>query len=224
MSDMASAGFFDELWQARLVFVQAMAVTAEIAFGAILLGLALGFAGSLAAVYGGAAARIAMRIYVTLMRGVPPLVALFFIYYGVGVVAGGMSARSAGIAALTLFAAAQSSEIFRGAWQSIPPAQLDAAKAIGLPFAFRVLDVVLPMAVRRVLPSVVNMAVDMVKGSTLVAAIGAADLLLTSQEFAARNFMVVEIYAFCWSLYLILNLSLSSLGRWLEHRFRYFAY
>jgi polar amino acid transport system permease protein len=78
----------------------------------------------------------------------------------------------------------------------------------------------MPQATRRAIPSIVNTAVDMVKASPLVSTIGASDLLLTSQEFAARTFLIVEIYLVCWLLYLGLNLMLSALGRRLEERFR----
>jgi polar amino acid transport system permease protein len=223
MLDLAPGTLLGELWQARGAFAPALLVTARVAFGAIVLGVVLGFGGALGLVYGAWWLRAPLRAYVTVMRGVPPLVALFFIYYGVGVLGGAMPAEVAGIAALTLFATAQTCETFRGAIESIPRGQVDAAKSIGLTFRFRLLDVVMPQATRRALPSIVNTAVDMVKASPLVSTIGASDLLLTSQEFAARTFLIVEVYLVCWLLYLALNLLLTNLGRRLEERFRPFT-
>lgn len=216
-----SAEVLRQLLEGWRIFGAALLVTGQVAFGAVLIGLVLGFLGSLCLVFGSRAVRLPVRAYVYAIRGVPPLVALFFIYYGLGVVVVGMSATIAAVAALSLFATAQLAEVFRGAIEAIPRGQSEAAKAIGLPFVSRLAWVLLPQATLRALPSIINTSVDMVKASTLVAAIGVADLLLAAQEFGARTFLIVEVYLVCWSLYLAINFGLSSFGRWLEARTRY---
>jgi polar amino acid transport system permease protein len=221
MANVGNLSFMMELWQARFVLLQAAAVTIEIAFGALILGLVFGFLGALCLTYGPFWIRVVVKSLVVFTRGIPPLIALFFIFYGGGLLVSGMTARTAGILALSIFATAQIAETFRGALQSIPQGQLDAAKAIGLPFPLRLLDVVLPLAFRRALPSLVNTGIEMVKASTLVAAIGGGELLLTGQEIAARSFHILQIYLLFWAFYLAINFMLSALGRWLEERLRY---
>jgi polar amino acid transport system permease protein len=78
----------------------------------------------------------------------------------------------------------------------------------------------MPQAVRQIAPNFVNTAVEIVKASSLLSAIGVGELLLTTQEVIGRSYLTMEFYALCGLLYLLLNLSIGAGGWWLERRFR----
>jgi polar amino acid transport system permease protein len=187
---------------------------------AVSLGAALGMVFGIALTYGGALLSLPFRIVVDVVRGTPVLVLILAAYYmpaGLGVSPGPITA---GIAALTVFCASHVGETLRGALRAIPPAQTDAARAIGLTFGQTLGYVLLPQAVRQIAPNFVNTAVEIVKASSLLSAIGVGELLLTTQEVIGRTFMTMEFYALCGGLYLVLNLTISAGGAWLERRFR----
>jgi polar amino acid transport system permease protein len=115
-------------------------------------------------------------------------------------------------------------ENLRGAVQSVPAGQMEAAKAIGLNFPKRVWYVIVPQAVRRVLPPWVNTCLEIVKGTTLLSVIGVVELLLANQQVIARNYMVIDFYMMAAMIYIVVNFSISQLGALLERRFSYIRY
>ena len=160
------------------------------------------------------------RIVVDVVRGTPVLVLIFAAFYmpaGLGVSPGPITA---GIVALAVFCACHVAETLRGALRAIPAAQTDAARAIGLTFAQSLGYVLMPQAIRQIAPNFVNTAVEIVKASSLLSAIGVAELLLTTQEIIGRTFKTMEFYALCGALYLVINLLIGTGGWWLERRFR----
>jgi polar amino acid transport system permease protein len=126
----------------------------------------------------------------------------------------------AGISALTIFCASHIAETLRGALNAIPAGQIDAARAIGLTFWQMLSFVLVPQALRQIAPNFVNTAVEIVKASSLLSAIGVGELLLTTQEIIGRSFMTMEFYALAGGLYLILNLAIGAGGSWLERTYR----
>lgn len=197
-------------------FAMTVGISAAAVTGGILLGLMIG----LALTYGGRILALPFRAVVDIVRGTPVLVLILASYYmpaGLGVSPGPVTA---GIAALTIFCAAHIAETLRGALLAIPAAQTDAARAIGLTFGKTLGYVLLPQALRQIAPNLVNTAVEIVKASSLLSAIGVGELLLTTQEIIGRSFLTMEFYALVGFLYLAINLSISAGGWWLEHRFR----
>ena len=117
-----------------------------------------------------------------------------------------------------MFCSSHVGEIVRGALQAIPRGQVEAAKAIGLTFSQTFTSVLLPQAIRQILPTWVNTAAEMVKASTLLSIIGVGDLLLASQEVISRTFMSLPFYLFAGLLYFTINLSIEHVGRLVEKR------
>jgi len=197
-------------------FAMTVGISAAAVAGGILLGLVIG----LALTYGGRVLALPFRALVDVVRGTPVLVLILASYYmpaGLGISPGPLTA---GVAALTIFCAAHIAETLRGALLAIPAAQTDAARAIGLTFGKTLVYVLLPQALRQIAPNLVNTAVEIVKASSLLSAIGVGELLLTTQEIIGRSFLTMEFYALVGLLYLTINLSISAGGWWLEHRFR----
>lgn len=216
--------FFGEFWKAKWSLLNGFITTMELSLLVIAIGLAVGVIGGLLLVYGPKPVRLLMRAYVDILRGIPILVLILFSYYGLALFGVNISAFTAGVVALSGFCIAHMSETFRGAIDSIPAGQTEAAKAIGLTFWQRFGYVVLPQAARRIVPPAINTAVEMVKGTTLLSVIGVTELLLATQQTIARNYMVVEFYGTALAFYFILNFSLSRVGAYFERRFSFIRY
>jgi polar amino acid transport system permease protein len=217
-------GFWQQLWIARFALLNGLAFTVELSLIVITIGTVIGGIGGLCLHYGAWPLRLVVRAYVDVMRGIPVLVLILASFYGLSLLGVDIDAFAAGVVALSGFCGAHMSETIRGAIQSIPDAQSDAAKSIGLRPPQRLRYVILPQAVRRILPPWVNTAVEMVKASTLLSVIGVVELLLATQQVIARTYMVIPFYLTAGVLYLILNFSISRFGAWLERRFAYLRY
>src|SRR5207302_9565725 len=128
--------------------------------------------------YGPLPARLLVSLFSDVIRGIPILVLIFFVYYGLPATGLNLSSFAAGVLALTVFSTAQVVEIVRGALQSIHHGQMEAGKAIGLTFVQRLAYVLLPQGMRRFLRPWLNRVVDAVKASALVSLLGIDDLIL----------------------------------------------
>ena len=210
-----------EVWMARRTLLSGLLTTLEISALVISLGTVFGVLIGLGLCYGGLLLRSTLRVYVDVIRGIPSLVLIFFSFYGTALLGLNISAFAAGVLALRGFCAAHVGELTRGAVQSIPHAQTDAAKSIGLGFCGRLVYAIMPQALRRMLPAWVNIAAEMVKGSTLLSLIGVLDLLLATQQAIARTFLIIEFYAALMAVYFIINFTISRVGAAMERRMTY---
>ena len=215
---MELSRFLAELWIARWALLSGFGVTVAISLLAIVAGTGLGLGVGLLLTYGARPLRWLARGYTDFIRGTPVLVLILASFYVLGFVGIQLSAFAAGVFALTLFCSSHIGEILRGALQTIPKGQTEAAKAIGLRFSQTFAYVLLPIALRQMLPAWINAAVEIVKASTLVSVIGVVELLLATQQVIARNFMSLDFYLLVGVLYFIVNVSLERLGRVVERR------
>lgn len=201
------------------LLLRGLLLTIAISAAAVLAGAVVGTLIGPILTYGGRIAAFPFRVLVDVVRGTPVLVLILASYYmpaGLGVSPGPIEA---GIAALSIFCASHIAETLRGALNAIPPTQIDAARSIGLTFPKMLWYVLLPQALRQIAPNFVNTAVEIVKASSLLSAIGVGELLLTTQEIVGRTFMTMEFYALAGALYLAVNLTIGAGGWWVERRF-----
>ncbi|MEX2692733.1 amino acid ABC transporter permease [Rhizobium mongolense] len=210
--------FLEQLWIARYVIINGLAMTVSISLLAILAGSVLGVFVGLALVYGGAVLRSVVRAYTDVIRGTPVLVLVLASYYVSSAAGVDLGPFSAGVLALAIFCSSHVGEIVRGALQAIPKGQTEAAKAIGLTFTQTFTSVLWPQAMRQFLPSWVNTAAEMVKASTLLSVIGVAELLLRTQEIISRNFMSLQFYFLAGALYFIVNYGIEQFGKYVERK------
>lgn len=210
--------FFETLWLARIPILKGIGVTVSISVLAILVGTVLGVGVGLALTYGAKPLRWLVRGYTDFIRGTPVLVLVLASYYVLGTVGIDLGPFQAGVLALAVFCSSHVGEIVRGALQSIPQGQTEAAKAIGLTFPQTFAYVLGPQALRQVLPAWVNTAAEMVKASTLLSIIGVAELLLRTQELISRTFMSLEFYFFAGFLYFVVNYGIERFGRYVERK------
>jgi polar amino acid transport system permease protein len=195
--------------------------TLQVSALVVVLSLVLGVLLGLILVYGPVPLRLLVRGYSDVIRGIPILVLIFAVYYGLPALKVNLNSLTAAVTALTMFTTAQVIETTRGAIQSIHHGQTEAGKAIGLSFGQRLVYVVFPQALRRFLPPWINSVTDAVKGSALVSLIGVVDLMLAIQQVIGRVYQPLPLYVLGALIYFAINFSLSSLSRRLERRFAY---
>tara|TARA_B110000971_G_C19941594_1_gene468970 strand:+ start:85 stop:822 length:738 start_codon:yes stop_codon:yes gene_type:complete len=159
------------------------------------------------------------RTYVEIVRAVPILVLLLWVYYGLPQLSGlTLDVFWAGVLALALSDSAFQAEIFRAGIQSISKGQYEAAQSISLNYRDTMRYVILPQAIRRILPALGNQFVYMLKMSSLVSVIGMQEFTRKANELVVSEYRPLEIYTILVLEYLILILIVSAGVRWLERR------
>ncbi len=163
--------------------------------------------------------RVINRVYVELVRAVPILVLILWVYYGLPQVADiSISVFWAGVLALAISDSAFQAEIFRAGIQSIDRGQHEAAHSISLSYVDKMRFVILPQAIKRILPALGNQLVYMLKMSSLVSVIGMEELTRRANELVVTEYRPLEIYTVLVMEYLVLILLVSAGVRWLESR------
>ncbi len=159
------------------------------------------------------------RTYVELFRSIPVLVLILWVYYGLPVVLGiSLTPLMAGIVSLAVSDSAFEAEIFRAGIQSIERGQTEAADSLGLSYMQKMRLIILPQALRRILPPLGNQFVYMLKMSSLLSIIGLQELTRKANELTVTVYRPLEIYTILVLEYLVLILIVSWLVRKLERR------
>jgi polar amino acid transport system permease protein len=202
------------VWRGLSVTIEASALV----IGAGTLG---GMFGGLVLLYGPLPLRLLMRIYVDTIRGIPLLVLIFSVFYGLPALGLPITGFVSAVLALAIFGTAHVSEVVRGAVDSIPDGQTEAAKSIGLTFYKRLRYVIFPQALARAIPPWTNTAVELVKASSLLALVSIVDLLYSTEQIAARTRQPLLFYGVAALLYFSINYSLSRVGARIEKKFTF---
>jgi polar amino acid transport system permease protein len=196
-----------------------LTTTLAISLTAIVIGMVLGFLVALPGLSASRGWRRFNRIYVEGVRAIPVLVLILWVYYGLPIVTGlKVEAFWAGVLALALSDSAFEAEIFRAGIQSVEKGQREAAKALGLNGWQRMRLVILPQALRRILPALGNQFVYMLKMSSLVSVIGMSELTRRANELVTAEYRPLEVYTILVAEYLVLILIVSYAVRRLERR------
>ncbi len=166
--------------------------------------------------------RLITRAYIEFFRGTPLLVQIFWIYFGFPALFKGLGLDftfdrwTAGVMALSLNSAAYIAEIVRGGIQSIERGQWEAASSMGLNSLQTMRYIVLPQALRRMIPPLGNEFTTLIKDTSLVSVIGLEELVRRGQLTVATNFRAFEIYTAVGLIYLVLNIFFAQGFSWLE--------
>ncbi len=157
------------------------------------------------------------RVYVEVFRAIPLLVLLLWVFYGLPVVIGlQLSVFATGVLAMALSDSAFEAEIFRAGIQSVPQGQVEAAKSLGLSWVLQMRLVVIPQAVKVILPALGNQFVYVLKMSSLISVIGLSELTRRANELNVSEYRPLEIYSLLVVEYLALILLVSYGVRRLE--------
>lgn len=212
--------FWEFSWSVILPrILSGMALTLEITALSGLCGVLLGLVVSLCRLSRGPALSSLALAYVTLFRGTPLLLQIFFIFYALPPLLGvRLGALTSGVLALSLNAAAYIAEIFRAAIQSIDPGQMEAARALGMSYPLALRRVILPQTFRRLVPPLVNELAALAKDSSLVSVLAIHEMLYQTNRIAATYLRPWEVYFWAALGYLSIVLTLTWLAGRLERR------
>ena len=191
-------------------------LTIELTFIVILLSLVFALAVALAGRSSLAPLRWAVRAYVEVMRGTPLLLQLIYIYYVLPEVGIRLDAFTAGVVGLTLNYSAYLSEVYRGGILAVPAGQHDAAAALGMTSALAMRRIVLPQAVRIVIPTLGNYFISLFKDTALCSVVSIQEVVFTAQIIAARNFQYFTLYTVVGLLYFAVSFPAARLVNHLE--------
>ncbi|MCJ9720336.1 amino acid ABC transporter permease [Agrobacterium sp. SHOUNA12C] len=194
-------------------------MTIKLTLICIVLGCTLGFLIGLARTSRSVLLRGISSVYVEFFRGTPVLIQLFWIFFCLPLVLGvELSNLTSGVIALTLYMGAITSETFRASLKSVGPEQLDACVALGLSRRVQVVNVVLPQAVLRAIPTLLSNCVSLFKESALVSAVGMADLMFVGQNISNNTTRPVEVLTIVALIYFFIAFPLTRAVSLVERR------
>ncbi|MBI1383774.1 MAG: ABC transporter permease subunit [Rhizobiales bacterium] len=209
-------------WNAFFEFLprmlEAAVVTVEVSV------LALGFACLLAPplavarMIGPLPLRLLVAAFVEVVRGIPPLLVISFVYFGLPAIGLVLNGFWTGVAALTIVGAVYAVEIIRSAIDSLGRGQREAALALGFPLWRTYLELLFPQALKRILPPLTNELANVIKASALLSVISVHEIAQVGNALIFETFVVVEIVVQMTLLYLVIVGVLSHLSRTLERR------
>lgn len=205
------------------LLLTAMGQTLLLALLGLFFGCILGVVFGLASVVDNKVSRVISLIYVNLIRGVPMIVLAFFVFYGIPYglrtilgLTTTFSALQAGTICLALNCGAYMSEIIRAGIESINIGQMEAARSLGLGYWRAMFRVVLPQAIKNMIPSIVNQFIITLKDTSILSVIGFPELVNKAQNVIAINFKSFQVWTIVAIMYLVVILALQQVANALE--------
>jgi His/Glu/Gln/Arg/opine family amino acid ABC transporter permease subunit len=195
-------------------------ITLQLTVVSVSLGLVIGIIGGLARVSDYRVASVAALSYVTIMRGVPMLVTILFLYYGLPSIGLVWDAFTVAVIALSATNGAYVTEIVRAGILGVDRGQMRAARSLGMSYTLAMRRIVLPQALRRVLPPITNEAITLLKNTALVSVIALSDILRVGLEIMTWKANTFSPFAGVALIYLSMTLPLVGINAWLERRYR----
>jgi polar amino acid transport system permease protein len=212
------AGFEDGRFT-RGPLLDGLLLTFRISAWSLVLAFCFGLVTALLRISNSFMGRVIARGYLELIRNTPLLVQLFFLYFVLAPVLG-IGRFTSAVLALSLFEGAYASEIFRAGILSVTKGQWEAAYSLGLGTLNTYRYIVLPQAIRRILPPLTSQAVSLIKDSALVSTVAIYDLTMQGQVVISETFLTFEIWFTVAALYLVVTVVLSTVVSVMENRLR----
>jgi len=209
------------------ILLQGLWITLKVSIYSIFFGIIIGLIGGLARLSANPALRWSALTYVELIRGSPLLVQIFIWYFVLATVINELLRRHGieeipalwyGIASLAFFAGAYITEMVRAGIQSIHRGQIEASRSLGMSYAQSMVHVVLPQAMRRILPPLAGEFINLIKDSSLLGLIAIRELTKATREGITTSLQPYEFWFTCALLYLALTFTLSMFVKYLEKR------
>ena len=199
--------------------LEGLKVTLNITWMSLILTYIIGLVTALMRLSDSLLARGISRGYLELTRNTPLLVQIFFIYFVAAPILN-IDRFAAGVLALSLFEGAYASEIYRAGIVGVNKGQWEASYTLGLNTYQNYRYIILPQAIRRILPPLTSQAVSLIKDSSLVSIIAIYEMTMYANEIASETFLVFEIYFTIAAIYLALAITLSQIVAYFEKRYR----
>lgn len=193
-----------------------MLMTVELTLVVIVLSLVVGLFAALGRMYGPSPLRWLIASYVEVMRGTPLLLQLIYFYYVLPEIGIKLDNFTASVLALTLNYSAYISEVYRSGILAIAKGQSDAAAALGMTFPLALRRIILPQAIRIVIPALGNFLISLFKDTALCSVVSVHEVLFTAQIIAARNFQYFTLYTVIAALYFAVSFPAARLVDYLE--------
>ena len=219
MTGTGYAWDFSFLWAYRWLILTGLGVTIAYTVGTILLGLVIGLVTGLLRLSRNLMITAPLVVYVEIFRCTPLLVQIVWFYYALPVVLGiDIPAHVAAVLVLSLYTGAFYAEIIRGGVNSIERGQWDAARAIGMRRRQVMRHVILPQAVKRMIPPFMNQSIIQLKNTSLVSTIAVADLLYQGTIITAATYRPLEVYTMVAIIYFLVLFPLTLAAQQVERR------
>lgn len=208
------------------LLLKSMGKTIELCFLSLIFAMVIGLLFALCNVARNRALNVLGTVYVDAIRGVPLIVLAYFIYFGVpaGMQAIGvpirLSALWAGIIALSMNCGAYMAEIIRAGIESVDKGQMEASRSLGLTYGKSMRLVVLPQAIKTMIPSIINQFIITLKDTSILSVIGFPELTNQGKNIAAINFKILETWAVVGLMYMIVIITLSKVAKYIERRLK----
>lgn len=210
------------------LLLRAMGQTLLLALSGLFFACILGLIFGLMSVVKNRACNIVAAIFVDAIRGVPMIVLAYFIYFGVpylfntivGIGGVTLTALQAGTICLALNCGAYMAEIIRAGIESVDKGQMEAARSLGMPYWRAMQRVVLPQAIRTMIPSIINQFIITIKDTSILSVIGFPELVNTAKNVVAITYMSFQTWAIVAVMYLIVITTLSRVAKEMERRLK----
>jgi polar amino acid transport system permease protein len=209
------------------ILLQGLWITLKVSFIAIIFGILIGLFTGLARISDNPCLRNLAITYIEFIRGSPLLVQIYLWYFVFGTIINNLLAKQGippisslwyGVASLAIFAGAYVAEIVRAGIQSIHRGQTEASRSLGMNYVQSMVHVILPQAMRRILPPLAGQFISLIKDSSLLGIIAIRELTKATREVVTTSLQPYELWFVCAILYLILTFSLSMFVQYLERR------
>lgn len=209
------------------ILLEGLGVTIRVSAFAIVLGIALGLLTGLCRLSANPALRWSAITYIEIIRGSPLLVQIFLWYFVAGYLIDGILQRASlpglpplwyGAIALAVFTGAYVAEIVRAGIQSVHRGQMEAARSLGMTHAQAMKKVILPQALRRIMPPLAGQFISLIKDSSLLGVMAVRELTKATREAVTSSLQSLELWFTCALLYLVLTFTLSVFVQYLERR------
>lgn len=206
---------------ATLYIIKGIPVTLGYTFLSFFIGLFLGTLFSLAKLSKNKWLSYLVSGYISIFRGTPILIQLSIVYFATPTALGyKISLFEAGIIAFSLNSAAYIAEIIRAGILSISKGQFEAARALSIPYFYRMRDIILPQAVRNILPALVNEIISLLKETAIISFFGAEDIMKRADAIATSQYDYFAPLLIAASCYYVLVMILSFIAKFVEHRMK----
>lgn len=207
------------------LLLEAMGQTLIMAFYSLIFASIIGLIFGMLSVLKSKVCNVIAQVFVDIIRGVPMIVLAFFVFFGVPYALKNFlystftfTALQAGIICLSLNCGAYMSEIIRAGIQSVDVGQMEAARSLGIPYWKSMQKVVLPQAIRTMIPSIINQFIITLKDTSILSVIGFPELVNAAKNVIAINFKSFQVWLIVGVMYLIVITILSKVAKALERR------
>ena len=213
------SSFFEYVGQCMPQLMTGLKLTLIMTICALILAVVIGMIACLFSISKVKPLNWLSSIYLSVIRGTPLLVQAFFIYFGLTSALGlRIPAFNAAIIVLCLNAGAYLSEIFRSGIAAVNKGQMEAARSLGLPYGVAMRKIILPQAIRIVIPSVLNQFIITLKDTSILSVIGFPELTNTGKTIMGNTFKNLQTWAIVGLMYMVVIVTLSKIAKRLERR------